>query len=247
MIDLSRPYLPYAYLVAAIDSPPSLFPFFPSLCACAPCPQIFPSYLNLFLSTIEGSRCISNIQLNELNFEFIHRIIFLLTILNKYLEGGEMSIFVKRCCANGHEFLDHRIFDIGERSDRRSRGKNLGRVQGPLVNPRRPIVRRGRRGRDSETVTCRLNVTQDSRLFHSLPEERSSSLDCSFPRNNSREEMARWVSRVFVSFLFQRKRERGGERKREGEMRKEFEEREREESVRIYSLCWWSVHGVPCR
>lgn len=42
-------------------------------------------------------------------------------------------------------------------------------------------------------------------------------------------------------------RERGGERKREGEMRKEFEEREREESVRIYSLCWWSVHGVPCR
>lgn len=129
--------------------------------------------------------------MNELNFEFI-RIIFLLTILNKYLEGGEMSIFVKRCCANGHEFLkDHRIFDIGERSDRRSRGKNLGRVQGPLVNPRRPIVRRGRRGRDSETVTCRLNVTQDSRLFHSLPEERSSSLDCSFPRNNSREEMAR--------------------------------------------------------
>lgn len=49
MIDLSRPYLPYAYLVAAIDSPPSLFPFFPSLCACAPCPQIFPSYLNLSL------------------------------------------------------------------------------------------------------------------------------------------------------------------------------------------------------
>lgn len=103
-------------------------------------------------------------------------------------------------------------------------GRTLDECRDPWINPRRPIVRRGRgRGRDSETVTCRLNVTQDSRLFHSLPEERSSSLsfflDCFFLEEQLEGRNGlRWVSRVFVSFLFperekriwrERERERG--------------------------------------
>lgn len=103
-------------------------------------------------------------------------------------------------------------------------GRTLDECRDPWINPRRPIVRRGRgRGRDSETVTCRLNVTQDSRLFHSLPEERSFSLSLflstvSSSRNNSREEMVCDEFRAFSSrFSFQSYREREKNLKRERE------------------------------
>lgn len=103
-------------------------------------------------------------------------------------------------------------------------GRTLDECRDPWINPRRPIVRRGRgRGRDSETVTCRLNVTQDSRLFHSLPEERSSSLSLSrlfLPRGTTRGK--KWFAMSFARFRLV-SLSRVTERER-----KEFEERERE-------------------
>lgn len=116
--------------------------------------------------------------------------------------------------------------------DWRSRGKNLGRVQGPLVNPRRPIVRRGRRGRDSETVTCRLNVTEDSRLFHSLPEQQSSSCSSPVPSPGRANSKGRNGAMSFARFRLVSLREM--------DEKKEFDERKREESIRIYSLRWWT-------
>ena len=110
-------------------------------------------------------------------------------------------------------------------------GRTLDECRDPWINPRRPIVRRGRgRGRDSETVTCRLNVTQDSRLFHSLPEERSFSLSLSFsrlflPRGTTRGK--KWFAMSFARFrLVSLSREREKNLKRE---------REREECPNLFS------------
>lgn len=50
MIDLFRPYLPYAYLVAAIDSPSSSF-FFPSSLFSTNAPEIF-FFLSFVLNSI---------------------------------------------------------------------------------------------------------------------------------------------------------------------------------------------------
>lgn len=72
MIDLFRPYLPYAYLVAAIDSPSSSF-FFPSSLFSTNAPEIF-FFLSFVLNSI--SRRLRSTS-SYVSFEWIGRLWYL--------------------------------------------------------------------------------------------------------------------------------------------------------------------------